>query len=110
MRWARVECAPEYLVSDKGEIYSIRRGKILSLHDRGGYSSVMFCVKGEKKRVNVHREVAKAFLPNPLNLPQINHIDGDKKNNNVSNLEWVTSSENAQHAFDTGLRNLQIQS
>jgi hypothetical protein len=52
---------------------------------------------------NLHREVAKAFLPNPYGLPQVNHKDGDKTNNNASNLEWVTNSQNARHAIDNGL-------
>lgn len=52
----------------------------------------------------VHREVALAFIPNPYNLPEVNHIDGDKHNNHVSNLEWVTHQQNVQHSFDTGLK------
>lgn len=52
----------------------------------------------------VHRLVASAFIPNPLNLPEVNHIDGNRQNNSVTNLEWVTRQSNYQHAIDTGLR------
>lgn len=67
------------------------------------YQMVTLCRNGKIKRVGVHRLVAKAFIPNPLNKPQINHIDGNPQNNNVKNLEWVTNGENSQHAYDNNL-------
>lgn len=59
--------------------------------------------EGKHKNVCVHRLMAETFLPNPENKPQVNHIDGNKQNNQLSNLEWVTQAENAQHAIRTGL-------
>ena len=82
--------------------------KILSTQDWSGYMSVSFSrsvrrsgvsVK-EQKHVLVHRLVAEAFIPNPERKPQVNHIDRNKKNNDVSNLEWATGSENQRHWRD----------
>lgn len=73
--------------------------------DRNGYYELSLKKDGKEKRFKVHRLVACAFIDNPYNKPEVNHIDGDKSNNCFLNLEWVTSKENKKHAWDTGLNN-----
>lgn len=94
-------------ISDTGEIMNKNTGKILKqTANKAGYLSVSIKPNGKHgkaKCLRIHREVALAFIPNPLNLPQVNHIDGDKSNNTVSNLEWITASGNVQHAYDSGI-------
>ena len=88
-----------YIVFPSGNIFNIH-GKLLTGHlDRNGYRCG--CING--KNMQFHRIVANTFIPNPLNKPCINHIDGNKNNNNISNLEWCTHSENTIHAYKTGL-------
>lgn len=83
-----------------------RKGVVLGLRQTPGfYPVVCLCKNGKTKNSLVHRLVAQAFVPNPNNFPQVNHKDGDKKNCVVDNLEWVTVSDNVQHAIKTGLRN-----
>lgn len=107
--WKPIKEFPNYEVSNLGRIRSLgfinnfghfRRGQILKPWDDGkGYLKVELYGKS----VRVHRLVAKAFVPNPENKSQVNHKDGNPKNNKASNLEWVTNAENTQHAYDMGL-------
>ncbi len=88
-----------YYVSDKGRVKSInkisKKERILKFGDNGDkYSFIK--VKGKNHRV--HRLVAKPFIPNPDNKPMVNHIDGNRKNNDVKNLEWCTHQENMAHS------------
>lgn len=94
-----------YQVSEDGVVTS-HKGKVLSPNvDLKGYHRVVLQA-GRKRRLHtgIHRLVAHCHLPNPDNKPEVNHKDGDKSNNHVSNLEWVTSKENVAHAYETQLR------
>lgn len=93
-------------ISDEGQVRSnlTKKHKILKAQSNSkGYLRVRVTIDGAKKTIHVHREVAKAFIPNPGALPQINHKDGNKANNTVSNLEWCTNKQNARHAMENGL-------
>ena len=72
--------------------------------DNCGYLRADISLGGKKYTLKVHRVVAEAFIDNPNKLPQVNHIDGNKKNNNYLNLEWTDNSGNQLHAIETGLR------
>lgn len=93
-------------VSNEGRVRSLLKGtpRILKTQaDKKGYHRIRVTIEREKLTYKVHREIAKAFLPNPKKLPQVNHKDGNKDNNSVENLEWVTNAENAHHAIEHGL-------
>lgn len=94
-----------YQISNKGNVKNIRTGKLLSA-EKSNYLSVYLYKNGYKHFYKIHRLLAKAFIPNPENKPYINHIDGNKFNNNIENLEWCTAKENALHAVKTGLFDL----
>lgn len=99
----RVKSLDRY-IDNKGRRQFIRGVNLKPGKDRGGYSYVIL-QKNSKKTILLHKLVAQAFLTNPYNKPQINHIDGNKQNNCVDNLEYCTPSENVRHAIKIGLAN-----
>lgn len=101
--WGNVKSANRNIKHYRGGL-SFRAGQVLSINlDKYGYPKVTLQKAGRRKYFTVHRLVATAFIPNPDNLPQINHKDGDKTNNFVDNLEWCTDEDNKKHAHTTGL-------
>lgn len=95
-----------YAISNYGNIKNIKNGKILHpVNTPNGYLQYVFCQNGIKKGFKIHRLVALYFIDNPENKPCINHKDGNKHNNNFTNLEWCTPKENDSHARNTGLKN-----
>ena len=84
-----------YAITSCGKVWSYRRKKFLQAYTTPrGYMSVCLSKDGVKKNCRVHRLVAQAYIPNPLGLPEVNHIDEDKTNNNMNNLEWITCQDN----------------
>lgn len=97
-----------YIVYSDGRVYSEYSGEFKVFHDNGIgylYTGIMFGEKKKRKKVKLylHRMVAEVFIPNPENKGQVNHKDGNKLNNYVSNLEWCTRQENLNHAYVKGL-------
>jgi hypothetical protein len=95
-----------YQVSSLGRVKSLRFGKervMIGTRTRYGYLRISLCVENKQKTYRVHRLVAKAFIINLENKPEINHINGIKDDNRVENLEWSTRDENMRHAAETGL-------
>lgn len=93
-----------YEVSPTGEVKNTKTNKTLKGSIKtNGYREFQLMFKGEKKYLMGHRLVALMFIPNPNNKEQINHINGNKLDNRVNNLEWSSSSENNQHAWDNKL-------
>ena len=93
-----------YKVSNTGNIWSCKHRKVLSKRTIKGYACINLHKNGVQKTFSIHRLVALAYIPNPLKKAEVNHIDEDKSNNDVTNLEWVTPKENSNY----GTRNERI--
>ena len=98
-----------YIVSSDGKVYSTNTGGASYYHkeisqrlNADGYLQVTVGKNGHRTQYRVHRMVAEAFIPNPNNLPEVNHKDYDRTNNNVENLEWSTHVDNIAHSAGTG--------
>jgi hypothetical protein len=91
-------------VSSCGKVFGCKGNEMKQTTTNRGYKRITLSIDGKEERWSVHRLVALLFVPNPEQKPQVNHIDGNKENNDASNLEWCTASENNKHAFRTGLK------
>jgi len=94
----------KYQISNNGKVRNNRGHILMPYKTKKGYQKVDLWKNHKKKVCYIHRLVAEAFIPNPKSLPQVNHMDGNKKNNTVENLEWCTAKENTKHSIDTYLR------
>ena len=105
MEFLQTEYLPiGYLINKEGYVKS-PYGKILKTQiSNSGYYCLPIKVNGKQKGFFIHRAIAYGFIPNPQNKPILNHKDGNKLNNSLSNLEWCDSSHNMQHMYDTGLK------
>lgn len=102
-KWKNIENFDNYQVSNLGNVRNLnfnKTGKVKLLKqktDKDGYSEIILCKNSKYKTFKVHRLVAINFVDNNDDKPQVNHINGNKSDNNVNNLEWVTASENLKH-------------
>lgn len=98
---------PNYTVDETGIVRSIKSGKVKAQQIYAGYKCVLLWNGGAGKWEKVHRLVAQAFVPNPQYLPCVNHIDENKTNNKVSNLEWCSYSYNNSYGANAPLKKMQ---
>jgi hypothetical protein len=99
-----------YQVSNLGNVKRINKKNVSYLkpsNNGKGYLQITLCVNGKRKLFMHHRLIAEAFIGNPNNYQQVNHINGIKTDNSIQNLEWVTAKQNTNHAFKTGLRTME---
>lgn len=98
-----VEINKDYILYNDGKVYSKISNRFLKWGISRGYPCIRLQIDGRQRFYLVHILVAKYFIPNPNNLPEVNHKDGNKLNPCYTNLEWCTRSDNVKHAYNTGL-------
>lgn len=104
-KWKVIPDYSDYEISTYGNVRSLKNNAITPLSQATtihGYKTVML-YNGKRKNITIHRLMAFTFIPNPENKATVNHIDGNKLNNSIENLEWATYKENQNHAFKNGL-------
>lgn len=114
--WKTIKENPNYMVSNLGRIKSLDhyvsngkgtrmvKGKVFTgAINRYGYINIHIVVNGKEKNIRLNRLIAQTFIPNPHHKEQVNHLNGNKSDNRVENLEWATRSENGKHAYKMGL-------
>jgi hypothetical protein len=94
-----------YLIFPEGMVFNIKRNNFLKESLGDGYLKVRLCKNSKYHNFSIHRLVALVYITNPLNKKEVNHIDGNKLNNNISNLEWNTSAENKCNLNDALFKN-----
>lgn len=104
-KWETIKEFPNYMISSYGRVMNKRLIKFVKpvIHGRDGQHVLNLWSGNNKKQFSLYRLLAIYFIPNPKNKPQINHINGDRSDYSLENLEWVTASENMKHAYDNGL-------
>ncbi|QFJ54335.1 HNH endonuclease signature motif containing protein [Pseudobutyrivibrio xylanivorans] len=92
----------KYMVTSDGEVFGASFKKLKIRPNTSGYACITVGCKGRRRSISVHRLVAESFIPNPNNLPEVDHLDANRMNPRKDNLEWVTHKENVQRAYDRG--------
>lgn len=106
-QWKVIQGFENYLVSSLGNVKTVKGNFKKVIYDnKNSYGYVELWKNNKGKKFRIHRLVAETFIPNYANKEQVNHIDGDKTNNCVSNLEWVTPKENIRHAINNNLSSI----
>lgn len=108
--WKKIKRNPNYSINEKGQVRNDKTNHIKSsfLNPKNSYLIVDLYQNNKSKKVPIHRLLAETFIPNPENKPTVDHIDGNRKNNVISNLRWATYSENNSRFETVGVRSEKV--